>query len=363
MDNTDLLELHSYDDCTNEDSEEKKKTRGLIYNKTNELIVNNYGYTDLYTYPVEMNTLFENVEDWDFHYSIESTLLRIYNYEGKWNISTNKKIDAYKSKWSCRQSFGELFEFTIQKLLHVNFSQFTSQLDENKVYYFILRTNQENRIVCHCYPRGDKMYYLGCNDKGCNPFTISTENINGILRKLPQPPLTFINNENDFNTTMENLNPFEYQGIIATNKITKKQIKILHPTYKEYYDIRGNNPNLRFRYLELRSEPEKLRLLYYLYPKYTDIFDSYEEILLRISRIIYQFYVSRYIKNQFITLPREEYLIVKKCHDFYLQNKKTNRIYSKKIQDIMNQEQPLHLYKMIRRYITNQKNNDIRKGP
>ena len=118
--------------------------------------------------------------------------------------------------------------------------------------------------------------------------------------------------------------------------------------------MRGNNPNLRFRFLELRNDPEKLKLLYFLYPKSADIFDQYDDTLHKISRMIYHFYVNRYIKNQFITLPREEFLIMKKCHDWYLTDRQNNRIFSKKVMEFMMDEPPLNLYKMIRRFNLNQ---------
>jgi hypothetical protein len=145
-----------------------------------------------------------------------------------------------------------------------------------------------------------------------------------------------------------------YQGIIAQHKTNFKQIKIVNKEYEKYYQLRGNNPNVRFRYLELRNYPDKLNDFYYLYPKSATVFDQYEETLHKISRMIYHFYVNRYIKNQFVTLPKEEFLVMKKCHEWYCQDKKMNRVFSKKVMEILNNEPSLHLYKMIRRYNFNQ---------
>jgi hypothetical protein len=95
-------------------------------------------------------------------------------------------------------------------------------------------------------------------------------------------------------------------------------------------------------------------MLYLLYPKSAEVFDQLEDTIRKISRMIYHFYVNRYIKNQFITLPKEEFQLMKKCHNWYLEDRKNNRIFSQKVLEIMAGEEPLHLYKMIRRFTLNQ---------
>ena len=40
----------------------------------------------------------------------EGTLMRVYFYNDKWNISTKKMINAYNAKWASSKSFGEMFE-------------------------------------------------------------------------------------------------------------------------------------------------------------------------------------------------------------------------------------------------------------
>ena len=351
------LELYSYHHCTNETPQEVRQCRGFIYSKNKEhLIVSNFGYTQNYTFDINMNmTSFLGDESdwasqWMFYYSMEGTLLRLFYYQDRWHLTTNKKLDAYRSRWSSRLSFGELMEMAISKTLHIPFSSFVEKLEPEYLYLFLLRPNHNTRIVCHVNQKMDKVLFLGRSELGEFKFQSSNE-ISHILPELARPTLLPIENWNDFQTYMNSLDVMEYQGILVTHKETSDQIKFIHPKYAFLSEIRGNNSNLRYRYLELRQDSEKLKLLYYLYPRHTDIFDSLEETIVHLSRILYQFYVSRYMKNQFITLPREEYRIIKKCHEYYLQNKQMNRIFSKKILEIMNEEPPLHLYKMIRRFL------------
>jgi hypothetical protein len=360
-DSNQILEMKNYNECTNDSPEELKLQRGLIYEKSsNEILVQSFGYNDSYT--LDEIDVFKNVlnpiEDWNFYFSVEATLLRIFHYENNWYIVTHKKLDAFKSRWSCRETFGELFVNALSKLFDKKVENvlewFYTLLDPNKVYCFLLKSNFENRIVCQYYKKEDKIVYLGIFNIG-NEYVFDS-NIPNIkeFEQFGLPIKAEINSLEDMIVIISKINCFEYQGLIAMHKTKNKQIKIYNSDYKRYFDLRGNNPNLRFRYLELRNNPEKINMLYHLYPKSADIFDQYEDILNKISRMIYHFYVNRYIKNQFITLPKEEFLIMKKCHDWYLQDRKNNRIFAKKVLEFMSEDSALNLYKMIRRFHLNQ---------
>lgn len=363
-DSDEYLDMYSYDQCFNDSPEDIKNNRGVVIEKSSgQVIVSSFGYTDIYTPKEfeEIQKILVDLSEWEFSYSIEATLLRIFNHNDKWYLSTHKKLDANKSRWSCKKTFGELFKIALSKKFDKNYHDvmdwFYSLLDPNKVYFFLLKSNYENRIVCQYNYKQESIIYLGFFDKGVF-IKLNKEILIDEFNSFERPKEVQINSIIDLINKIETLNHFDYQGIIAINKNNPKQIKILNSEYNKYFQIRGNNPNLRFRYLELRNDDEKLKLLYYLYPKSADIFDQYEDILLKISRMIYHFYVSRYIKNQFITLPREEFLLMKKCHEWYLSDRKNNRIFSKKVLELMAEEPPINLYKMIRRYTLNNNYNE-----
>jgi hypothetical protein len=52
---------------------------------------------------------------------------------------------------------------------------------------------------------------------------------------------------------------------------------------------------------------------------------------------------------------------MKKCHDWYLLNRVENKINVSKVLEILNNEETLALYKMIRRFQINQYNQDQQK--
>ena len=352
----------NYVDCDNDSPDTIKSQRGIVIDKVDKTqIVGSFGYTNQYIVneKEKIETVLGSIENWNFFYSIEATLIRIANINDKWYIMTHKKLDAFKSRWSCKDTFGDLFETLLARMMDKPKSEkvlesLYSVLDINKVYCFLLKSNFENRIVCQYNYKNDKIVYLGCFEKG------TIVNLDPSIPPMKEfelfakPEQVLITSLEDLFQKVEAINCFEYQGIIACNKESSTQVRIFNQDYWKFYELRGNNPNLRFRFLELRNDPEKLKLLYYLYPKSADIFDQYEDTLHKISRMIYHFYVNRYIKNQFITLPKEEFLIMKKCHDWYLLDRQNNRIFSKKVMEFMMEDPPLNLYKMIRRFNLNQ---------
>jgi hypothetical protein len=356
------LEMVSYIDCNNQSPEEIKKNRGVVIDKVSKIeIFRSFGYTDQFveTEMEEIQNALSNLEDWNFFYSLEATLIRVAHYEGQWYIMTHKKLDAFKSRWSCRDTFGDLFESMLSKMLEIPktenpLQKLYDQLDVNKVYCFLLKSNFENRIVCQYNYKQERIVYLGCFDKGDVVQLDTNIPDKKIFELFARPVQVYVTDLEDLIKKVNDISFFDYQGIVATHKVINKQIKIYNSEYYKFYELRGNNPNLRFRYLELRNDPEKLKMLYFLYPKSADIFDQYEDTLHKISRMIYHFYVNRYIKNQFITLPKEEFVIMKKCHDWYLTDRQKNRIFSKRVMEFLMEEPPLNLYKMIRRFNLNQ---------
>ena len=44
----------------------------------------------------------------------EGCLLRLFNFNNKWFLSTHKKINAFRSKWSSKDSFGLMFQNALQ---------------------------------------------------------------------------------------------------------------------------------------------------------------------------------------------------------------------------------------------------------
>ena len=363
MDTDGVLEVWNYTECSNSSPESVKRQRGLIKDTDGNLVVHSFGYTDEYTH-ADVETVRDKMADaeWIFHYSVEGTLLRMFYENNQWYLSTHKKLNAFKSRWSCKQTFGELLEQGLDDvfLRKGTLAWLQEQLPTTHVYFFLVRSNAQNRIVCqtHHLQKNETVVFLGHYARETEPTRFvfyekgqTTDDL-AVLRVLESPPPlpSPVATVEELCGLVSTLDPFVYQGVIGFRKDGMESFKVLHTDYVKYYSVRGTNPNLRFRYLELRNQPDQVQLLYVLYPKYTMLFDEYEGTLFEIAKVIYQFYVNRYIKNQYITLPREEYVVLKKCHEWYLQDRKNNRIFTQKVLEILANETPLNLYKMIRRF-------------
>ena len=91
-----------------------------------------------------------------------------------------------------------------------------------------------------------------------------------------------------------------------------------------------------------------------LYPKFTTIFEDYEKLIHKIARKIYRVYIDRYVQMKYITLPKEEYIILRKCNEWFMKQK-DKRVTIQQILNIIDNENPYYLYKMIQR-IKNEEN-------
>jgi hypothetical protein len=71
---------------------------------------------------------------------IDGTLIRVfYDHEHqKWVISTNCVIDAYKSYWKNKVSFGKMYEECIKSKFQIERGEFEDTLNKEYRYYFLI---------------------------------------------------------------------------------------------------------------------------------------------------------------------------------------------------------------------------------
>ena len=336
------------------------KYRGCITNKENEIICPSLGYSQEYTIytKAESEDKLRNIEDWNWFYAMEGTKVRLYNYKNKWYLSTHKKICAFQSRWSCSQSFGELFIESLYSIFgtgHIDvFQWFTDQLNTDYIYYFFLRSNHQNRIICHTsdIKESERLVYIGRRSRSTQKFSFLEKNEESVLDYIFVPKKvdkSFSTIEEIFEYVENNIDAFKYQGIIGiSNDGNYESLKIINSRYKDLIRLRGNNHNLRFRYLEIRKEADKVEKFFMLYPKLVQIFESYEKTINFIVKKITKTYIDRYIQNKYITLPKEEFIILRKCHEL-CKMKNEKYITQKVVRDLIDNESPVHLYKMITR--------------
>ena len=278
----------------------------------------------------------------------EGALIRVYYANNGWNVSTQKKIVAFRSRWSGGMSFGELWSQAIKLEMEdkpESFEQsdnhllaFFNTLDKEKQYLFIIRHNEDNRIVCKA-PENPTVYHVGTYIKN---VLDPDDEIN-----ITKPAKYRFPTVDALRSHVLALDSTKISGCIgATNR--QKWYKIQNKEYSRLEKVRGNEPSLRFRYLQVRLDPDLVDDLFMLFPSYAHIFDECEDSIYAIAKYIHRAYMDRFIRRQFITLDREFFTIMRLCHDWHKEDRQNNKVDLDKVIDVLNTRYDHVLNKMIR---------------
>lgn len=358
-DETNNLELYCYTYCDNNSPEELKNCRGVVFND-NKIILQAFPYTEELVPDRDLNKIkdvyrMNNIRIYD---SYEGALIRMFNYNDKWYISTHRKLNAFESKWASNESFGTCFKRALYEEIKKNkelsdristesserfLEKFENTLDKDRQYMFIVRNNVNNRIVC-IPPDNPQLFHVGTfiDNKLDLDDNIYVKKPNQIKFQKCEDMLEYIHN----------IDYMKKQGVIVFTE-NNKQYKIVNVSYDELFNARGNQPSIPFRYVQVRMDSKMVDKLYYLYPDSIKKFEEYESIIYEIGKNIYKSYVDRYIKKQYVSLAKEEFLVMKACHSWHLENRRTNRISLNLVLKNINNQLPTSINRMIKRYKNN----------
>jgi hypothetical protein len=279
----------------------------------------------------------------------------MFNFGEKWYTSTHRKLDAFRSKWSSRESFGDSFKRCLQTEYNLNeklrkacssdetvdlMTRFQSTLDVNKQYMFLVRNNDENRIVCDVpSQKTSGLFHVGTFVNG---QLVLDEDVN-----IPHSKRHSFKNLTELTNYVRNIDIREKQGVILFGP-RNRQYKVVNKKYQDFFNIRGNEPSVKFRYLQLRMDSQKLDMLYKLYPNMHSVFEKYETTIYDIARKIHTSYRERHVKKQWMTLPKEEYIVDCACHRWHLETKLPVTVNI--VMNVMNEQSATNLNRMIRRH-------------
>lgn len=381
------LELFCYNRYNSETNEVIQHCRGTVFHGGKNL-VQTFPHTR--EYRTEDREQIENIfpdcapKDLAVFVSHEGTLLRVFHHNGKWFFMTHRKFDAWKSKWASRQSFGaqlcdaivaeydrneefrkrcgdpdkvpESTVFSTYKDLDVDkrVLQYLDTLSKDWCHCFLVRSTADNRIVCQAPTKsnGDPdptAYHVGSFRKETAEFSMTP---NDESTGIPWPETLKFDTWEEVYDYVSDTSPDSTQGAIIYRSLTDpNHVKILGTRYATLFAVRGNEPSIKYRYLQLRMDPGKVDELYKLYPRYQGDFEKYENILFLIAKQIHQAYVNRFIKKQYVTLDTEPYQVMKTCHDWHLTDRKKHRINMRQVQQVLNEQKPTDLNKMVRKHL------------
>jgi len=313
------LQVYHYDDNTTDP--EPMNIRGII--KDGEtVIVKTFGYTPevLANDLEQLNNIITPLVNGDtrFFKSYEGTLLRVWNYEGKWYLSTHRKIDANTSKWGHNQTYGQLFARALHPIVAATlqpeqtpFEAFTQMLNPDKIYVFLLRSFSENRKVCM---GGSEpiLYTVGSFVRSEN-FKFCSQNLETLAST---PEEIMIESADALIETVLSLDPKEYQGIVCMNP-DGQSAKVVSPAYDRLDKLRGNVPNVVHRYVQLRWDQAKIKEYCELYPEHQEKFQEWEKVMSHIVSNIMRKYIERYINHNIALLPAEQYAVLQELDTLY----------------------------------------------
>ncbi len=246
----------------------------------------------------------------------EGTILRMFKgrVSGKWYISTHHKINGRQSRWS-GPLFGQMFDDIWGD------KKYSDLLEENSCYIFLV-FHHENRLVCSVSE--SKIYLVG---RFC-----STENGQMVCTPVPKlcllqnHPNVFVQDPLEISSTEElititkSLDWKKYNGILVTTSNENGTIlscyKLVPDNYTKNRIIRGNEPNLQLRYLQLKIA-NKTDTIRDLFPEKVELFDKIEQNYNSLSEYLSKAYEYRYKQGNYLRLPQEEYYVLETTRRHY----------------------------------------------
>ena len=242
-------------------------------------------------------------------YSIEGSLIRLYNYDDKWILSTKRCIDASKSKWLSNKNFVELF---YECLGNINFDQ---AIDPKYCYSFIISHPENNIISKKVVPT---LYHVSTRDM----YTLKEVTLNIGVPLLERNSVS--NNTQEFiqdlilEMSNDTSNFYEGYMFIDTNY---NRWKLQKPYFKKLRNLWGNNNNRFFRYLELRNDINLLQEYLGYFQADKDDFLKYESDINNFAQIILEYYSRKHITKIDKNVPFYFSKLIYKLHGDYFKTR------------------------------------------
>jgi hypothetical protein len=130
-------------------SELERECRSTILNRDTLEIVSYSCDDPLCNAEAKHYLLNNNMEDSNqtIYQCYEGSLLSIYNFNGKWNISTRKCLDSSKSIWKNEKSHYTMLLETLESIGVNSINDFTSKLNSEYCYYFVLVHHENINVI------------------------------------------------------------------------------------------------------------------------------------------------------------------------------------------------------------------------
>lgn len=355
-DQTNQHSLLHYSTCSETTSDQVKKVRGYIYDASSNLVCSSFSYTPEYVVNVDKEKytpLLSPLEDCIVYKSEEGTLLRLFCDNHQWTLSTHKRINAFESKWSSQRSFGELFmDALVYFFTHGQgkdtltfeehddlFDQFCSTLDPAYVHTFLLRTNNDTKIVCQP-PLHPTVYFAGWFKDGVWEEGTSL---------IPASEKLTFSSVYALEMFVERVNPLDHQGVIVMLP-DRTAIKIMSPLSTTYKTIRGSEPDIVAAWFRLRTSKEHMNIFTTLFPK-VDTQRMENDWVNHFVQYLHRMYVRRYVSRVYTVVHPLFFSVLKKAHAWHHEDRSHNIVTLRKMLEIVDSQPHTFLYRMYKEFM------------
>jgi hypothetical protein len=250
---------------------------------------------------------------------VEGTMINVFfdkdlNDEGDWEMATRStvggKICYFKvGEYDYKKSFRYMF-LDVCESVGLNFDI----LPKEYCYTFVFQ-HPHNRIVI---PFSEKNLYLVKVYKieDYKIVDIPCENILAYLKntQVRLPKKIELTTYDDLYHKMQDLDDYKMVGIMINHKKTGTRTKIRNAAYEEIRLLRGNQPKLQYRYLELRKQNKLNDYLLY-FPESRGEFSKYRDQLYKFTRNLHTNYVRCFVKK---IKPLKEFQYQYRTHMYQL---------------------------------------------
>ena len=260
--------LFKYNQIASDFNEEIcKEARGLILDTQDNFRVVRYAFKKFFN----VDESFAARLDWDTAVAtekIDGSIMSVWFARGKWHLSTNGTINAFKAELNGvgpYKTFGELFESVLPLS---RFSEFSNIL-AHQCYTFEL-VSPYNKVVIN-YPE-TKVYLLSIRNMNTlveHPLDEVAEFANRFNFTMPQ--FYYMNDEAGFRRLVEQM-PEGHEGIVVRDE-NGERVKIKTLLYFEMHRAKNNGVITLERIVDLIRANDHYEFLSY-FPEYQPVFDD-----------------------------------------------------------------------------------------
>jgi hypothetical protein len=218
---------------------------------------------------------------------VEGTMVNVFWDGTQWKTASRSKIDADCAFFDTNGQFCNMIKETLQDcLLDLN------TLNKSYCYSFVMQ-HINNRIVTEF--EINRLYLIAVyRIDGLTVSVVSDFKSDPVWNPTTVQFPTKIDWNGDLNSNTQCL--AHTMGVIFKHITSGDRCKLRNPVYEYIRQLRGNQPKLQYRYLELRRSNKTKEFLKY-FPEHTNQFNQFNQKIYTYTHTLYNLYVSIYIKK------------------------------------------------------------------